>query len=194
MDQLDLFDPRRYDTNTMKPRRFCIIVSLLVAAVQICPAAWGQQTLAQQLAVIEEQVNQLREEIKALQFNQEQMQQQIRDLQTQVNEMRRNSAGPSSAALDALDARIKAVDAARERDKQVILDQLAKELVALSGGKTGTGGSPPAASGSEHVVKPGETLSTIAKQYGINVTDLARANSITDINVLRVGQKLVIPK
>jgi nucleoid-associated protein YgaU len=174
----------------MKPRRFCIIVGLLVAGVQICSPAWGQQTLAQQLAVIEEHVNQLREEIKAFQ---EQMQQQIRDLQTQVTELRRPGNAVSNADLDALDARIKAVDAARERDKQVILDQLAKELVALSGAKSGTG-SATAPGGTEHVVKTGETLSTIARQYGVNVTDLARANGITDINVLRVGQKLTIPK
>ena len=44
-----------------------------------------------------------------------------------------------------------------------------------------------------HIVKPGESLSTIAAQYGISVTTLARYNGIYNINLLRVGQSLQIP-
>lgn len=44
-----------------------------------------------------------------------------------------------------------------------------------------------------HVVEPGESLLSIAQKYGIAVQDLIAANSITQSDVLRVGQQLVIP-
>jgi LysM repeat protein len=44
-----------------------------------------------------------------------------------------------------------------------------------------------------HVVQPGETLSTIAADYGIDATDLAAANNLTNPNMLRAGQQLIIP-
>ncbi|NOX61332.1 MAG: LysM peptidoglycan-binding domain-containing protein [Chloroflexi bacterium] len=44
-----------------------------------------------------------------------------------------------------------------------------------------------------HVVKPGETLYGIAKQYNVPLDKLAEANGITDPTTLRVGQRLIIP-
>lgn len=44
-----------------------------------------------------------------------------------------------------------------------------------------------------HVVKSGETLSRIAGHYGVTATAIAQANSITNVNLIRSGQKLVIP-
>jgi lysozyme len=48
-------------------------------------------------------------------------------------------------------------------------------------------------SGHHHVVKPGETLSEIARYYGVTVTVLARYNGIVNSNHIYVGQKLRIP-
>jgi LysM repeat protein len=136
-------------------------------------------------AILEEKVDKLRAEVEALQFNQQKLQQQINDLQDQVLHLRK-TGGASSADLEAMQARIKAVDAAREKDKQIILDTLAKELAALGGGK-------PAATGAEHVVQRGETLSAIARQYGVTVASLRKANNLTS-DELKAGQKLTIPK
>jgi LysM repeat protein len=44
-----------------------------------------------------------------------------------------------------------------------------------------------------HVVQPGDALSAIAAQYGVPIDALAEANGIQDPNVIKVGQKLVIP-
>jgi|GEM_PF-1981832 len=44
-----------------------------------------------------------------------------------------------------------------------------------------------------HIVKPGESLSSIAARYGINMYALARYNGIRNINYLRIGQRLQIP-
>jgi LysM repeat protein/beta-lactamase class A len=49
------------------------------------------------------------------------------------------------------------------------------------------------ADGPQHVVKPGETLSAIAAQYGLTVDQLMSANGITDPDRLAEGQALKLP-
>lgn len=48
-------------------------------------------------------------------------------------------------------------------------------------------------SGTKYTVKAGDTLYSIAKKYNITVSSLAKANSITNYNLIRVGQVLTIP-
>ena len=45
----------------------------------------------------------------------------------------------------------------------------------------------------KHVVKSGETLSSIAKKYGVKSSDIGTANNITDPQKIRAGMELVIP-
>jgi LysM repeat protein/beta-lactamase class A len=49
------------------------------------------------------------------------------------------------------------------------------------------------ADGAQHVVKPGETLSGIAAQYGLTVDQLVGLNGITDPDRLTEGQTLKLP-
>ena len=44
-----------------------------------------------------------------------------------------------------------------------------------------------------HTVKPGESLGTISTQFGVPLSALAAANDITNVNLIEVGQSLVIP-
>ena len=44
-----------------------------------------------------------------------------------------------------------------------------------------------------HTVKRGDTLTSIAKKYGVTVNELAKANNITNVNVIRTGSVLTIP-
>ena len=44
-----------------------------------------------------------------------------------------------------------------------------------------------------HQVQRGETLWSVARQYGVTVNALVRENGITDITRVEVGQKLMIP-
>lgn len=175
------------------PLRFAII--LAVCTVIVLPARGQEQTVAQQLSILDERLSKLRADVDALQFSQQQVQQDIKQIQSQMDEVRH--AGPSASAndLQALEARVKALDAARETDKKVIIDQLAKELAAMSGSHSGKTTTPPApaTNGSEHVVTTGETLTSIAKSSGVTIADLRKANNLTS-DSLKVGQKLVIPK
>ena len=51
----------------------------------------------------------------------------------------------------------------------------------------------PEAQNQVHVVRWGETLGSIARRYGVTITALAQANGIVNINLIYVGQSLVIP-
>lgn len=44
-----------------------------------------------------------------------------------------------------------------------------------------------------YVVKPGDTLGTIAQRFSLTVDEIMAANGLTDPNVLKVGQSLIIP-
>lgn len=57
-----------------------------------------------------------------------------------------------------------------------------------------TASSPPAAPHQKiHVVTDGQTLSGIAEGYSVTTEELAKANRLEAVNLLKVGQRLVIP-
>ncbi|MED1173703.1 N-acetylmuramoyl-L-alanine amidase [Bacillus inaquosorum] len=65
------------------------------------------------------------------------------------------------------------------------------ELKALGGETTSKPSSSSSkASGGTYTVKKGDTLSAIAKEYGVSVANLQRWNNIKDPNKITVGQKL----
>ena len=59
-----------------------------------------------------------------------------------------------------------------------------------SSGSTSGGGTVPART---YTVKAGDTLSSIAVKFGTTVAKIASANNIANINLISVGQVLVIP-
>ncbi|MFH1288068.1 MAG: LysM peptidoglycan-binding domain-containing protein [bacterium] len=61
---------------------------------------------------------------------------------------------------------------------------LAKVAKVASNGKIGW---------AQHVVRNGETLSTISWKYGIPIRSIAEANNIGNINRISVGRRLLIP-
>jgi membrane-bound lytic murein transglycosylase D len=63
-------------------------------------------------------------------------------------------------------------------------------MVALA--KASRKESRTAASG-DHRVRPGQTLSSIARRYGVSTRSLARANDMNSTDILRSGRKLKIP-
>lgn len=59
-------------------------------------------------------------------------------------------------------------------------------------------GTPPSPSsgrsdGTNHEVKPGETLATIAAHYGTSASEIAAASGLANPNLIRVGQTLTVP-
>ena len=69
-----------------------------------------------------------------------------------------------------------------------------QQSTTTTGAESGTtSGLPSADGGVSYVVQPGDTLLSIARSFGVTPDTIAIANNITNRNVLRVGQQLVIP-
>lgn len=69
-------------------------------------------------------------------------------------------------------------------------------MALLWGGVAGAQtGSPTAATpaGQTYTVQSGDNLSRIAQRFGVSLSDLMSANNISDANVIRLGQVLIIP-
>jgi formylglycine-generating enzyme required for sulfatase activity len=73
-------------------------------------------------------------------------------------------------------------------DQELVIPQ--RQVAATA---TSTSVSPPSAQ-VVHVVQEGDTLSEIAKQYGVTVEALQEVNAISDPKRLQIGQELVIPQ
>lgn len=58
----------------------------------------------------------------------------------------------------------------------------------------GTSTTPPPATTVKYTVKAGDTLYGIAVKYNTTVAKIAAANNITNVNLIRVGQVLIIPR
>ncbi|MCL4369400.1 MAG: LysM peptidoglycan-binding domain-containing protein [Chloroflexi bacterium] len=70
-------------------------------------------------------------------------------------------------------------------------------LIVPGGVKKATRGAPPSRSGGGnpigYTVKPGDTLSSIAATYGVQLSALQSANGLGDGDLLGIGQQLSIP-
>jgi lysozyme len=53
--------------------------------------------------------------------------------------------------------------------------------------------STSSSGGNVYIVQRGDTLSRIARRFGVNLFTLANFNGITNINLIYAGQRLLIP-
>jgi LysM repeat protein len=44
-----------------------------------------------------------------------------------------------------------------------------------------------------HAVRPGDTLESLARRYGVRTAELAQANGVADPDLIRAGDRLVLP-
>lgn len=85
--------------------------------------------------------------------------------------------------------RIPDADRVREGQKLTVPDRKAA-MVAVARPIVAVG---PAGEGPVHEVKPGETLSGIAKRYGTTVAALVALNDLANANAVRDGKRLKLP-
>ena len=57
----------------------------------------------------------------------------------------------------------------------------------------GIGAADPAPSSTTYTVVRGDTLSKISKMHNVSIRSIVAANGISNPNMLRVGQQLIIP-
>ena len=174
-------------------------ITFLLVAVAImgsgCETLSGRQRrqsetrLYHEMANMKASVQRLEQRLDGLEAGREDVYAQLAAIQATQDRL----TAQRGAELEALDSKLAAQKAAAERTRQELVDKLSRKMADIM--KT----SAPATavrseSGYEHVVKPGETLSEIAKAYGVSVSVITKANSLKNPDDLRVGQKLFIPE
>ncbi len=149
-----------------------------------------------------EDMNIMREDLNRVQGRVETIELENRQIVNEVEKLRVDSADTRNQAalqkrLDILEQRMQALDAARAKDKQAIVDQLSAKIAEIMSRGSGRLSRPSAisvSSGNEHIVQEGEMLSTIAAAYKIKTSALIEANDLANPDNLRAGQRLVIPR
>lgn len=185
-----------------------MIIPILMAgffAVGCVASPREQQMLAQRQRednlMLQEEVRRLRARMDAMEDDLQRMNQQVSAAGAEQSRAVQGQMQGINATLDDLNKRIRAVDAAREQDKKEIVTRLSGEMAELikrqqsaSRSAAPTARSRPVSdTGYEHIVQSGETLSAIAKAYGVTTADIVAANNLADANNLRIGQTLFVP-
>ena len=98
--------------------------------------------------------------------------------------------------LGQVEKQIQAVDAARLKDREEIVDKLSTKITQVMSSSAGSSSPSRARGGAgyEHTVDTGQTLSEIARAYGVTMQAIIRENDLQNPDSLRVGQKLFIPE
>ncbi|GEL07855.1 LysM peptidoglycan-binding domain-containing protein [Salisediminibacterium halotolerans] len=68
------------------------------------------------------------------------------------------------------------------------------QVLKLKKDATASPSPSPSPSTANYTVKSGDTLYAIARRYNTSVQKITSANNISNINVIRIGQVLKIPK
>ncbi|MDD3118122.1 MAG: LysM peptidoglycan-binding domain-containing protein [Victivallales bacterium] len=93
---------------------------------------------------------------------------------------------------------IREESAARQTSMKNFATQVSREITATPSPRPGPAVTPPPSAPAgeffEYTVQKGATLSAIAKASDVAVEDICRANNIRNDAIIRVGQKLLIPK
>jgi murein DD-endopeptidase MepM/ murein hydrolase activator NlpD len=75
--------------------------------------------------------------------------------------------------------------------KRLVVSLLALSILLM--GAIPAAAAPPPQAGDVYVVRAGDTLSSIAARFGLELSDIAAANNLSNTNLIFVGQRLVLP-
>lgn len=83
----------------------------------------------------------------------------------------------------------------QKTDKRILLiiEEVTKENEEIRKQIRNIKGESVTATGDYHIVKSGETVSEIARVYGVTISSIMEANGIDDPHKLYIGQKIIIP-
>jgi TolA-binding protein len=197
--------------------RLCQVVLLLASGILpstlLAQDAASHAALAADREAAEERYQRLSNDVQDLVAAQAVLQKRISALADTIRDLRDEQIKATTQAvsrdeLRRLALKVQEIDQKREDDKKIILEELQK-LLKLPSPAPAPAIPPPALTpssrvgsgverGYEHVVEPGQYLSTIIQAYrdqGVKVTQkqVLDANPGLNPNKLRTGQKIFIP-
>jgi LysM repeat protein len=157
-----------------------------------------QAGLSEKVLQLEGRISGLEESVGAIERGQEDLSTKIADLDAEVARgIEAVRTGQQQLGIE-LESKIRSTDTARKSDRddvlrrlEIVLDEVTKENKRLTAEVDAVKAST--AEGGTHTVTRGETLASIAAKYGVTVSAMLAANNISDPNLIKVGQKLVVP-
>jgi murein DD-endopeptidase MepM/ murein hydrolase activator NlpD len=173
------------------------------AAQPVMPAdVRGQQQLAAELAALRSDLRLYQEreqrqatllaelrQVSALQIRQiGELNQQVAELQRQLGELDANWR----SAMVRFDSALKQEGQDRRASIQQVIESVSKEIAGAIRRGRPPAETVPATAAKTYKVQQGDTLSTIAKAFGVSVDALKKTNSLST-DLIRDGQVLTIP-
>ena len=173
--------------------------ALLLGSGCVSMEAYERQQGAMEVerSLLEQENQRLASQLREMNRRIEMLEAESLRLQREQRETIQSESRASQDRLARVEQRVEEVNRLREQDKQQIVDSLSERIAQiLRASAPASNSRRPAVSGygREHVVAAGQTLSDIAKAYGVTVKTIADANNLSNLDVLRVGQKLFIPE
>jgi LysM repeat protein len=176
-------------------KNFFLLIAISILSSG-CETLTGKQRRQSELRThgemrnIKASIQRLEERLDGIEAGREDLYEQISDLratQGQVDARR-------GAELRAIESKLAAEREAQERARKAMVDKLSKQVSTIVKTQAAATSSRRSESGYEHVVKGGETLSEIAKAYGVRISVITKANKLKNPDDLRLGQTLFIPE
>jgi len=158
-----------------------------------------QAGLSEKVLQLEGRIAAIEESMQAFERGQEELTGRVNDLDASLSRgLEAIRTGQQQLGIE-LEGKIRSTDSARKSDRddllrrlEIVLDEVTAENKRLTAELDAVKAST--AEGGTHTVSRGETLASIASKYGVSVSAILSANSISDPNLIKVGQKLVIPQ
>lgn len=173
---------------------------LLIAACALSVSGCGTWSIYNRDAMMRNQSDRenlraefapLKERIEAAETDNQQLQRRVDELERSMQQQARDT----ETRLSQMEQRF---DAARQKDRSEIIDQLSKNMAEIMArqqpARQPTVSRPSQDSPGTYTVQQGETLSQIAAKYQVKAEAIVEANHLKDANSIRAGQKLIIPK
>ena len=161
----------------------------------------GQASLSEKVLYMEGRIAALEEETGAIRYVLDQITAQLSGLDTDFSRgLEAVRDGQQQLGIE-LEDRIRSVDSGRQEDRddmlrrmEIVLEEVTSENRRLRQDLEALRTSVASmATGYTHEVKRGETLASIAQQYGVTVADIVQTNGISNPNIIAVGKVLTIP-
>ena len=149
------------------------------------------------IAALEKEIEGINTRLAALEENAREARAATRREMTRVQSEHAERLRELESRVRQLEKLVAELSRQRARDREEIINTLSRSMEKAIRRYCRGGGSTTyhvSGEGYEHVVQPGETLSEIAKAYGVTVQAIVAANDIADPDRLQVGQKLFIPQ
>ncbi|MEM1058072.1 MAG: LysM peptidoglycan-binding domain-containing protein [Verrucomicrobiota bacterium] len=168
----------------------------------VAPPGHGQEdpNAAEDARAERLQILRAADQLQRLQQSEEQRAAQVAALQQTVSNLEKENAD-LRRQLKAVEEKVDALQVAQKKQQEALMAEIRKLLARPSAPapETPAAGPPEEGEWYEHVVEKGQTLSTIAEAFRnagvqVSVEDIKEANQIEQDNLIRVGQKLYIPK